>query len=174
MLRFLVVAAIAVFAAQFASAARASTVQYDLTLTPTTGTVGGSGYFDVVTPVNGSGVNDLTALSITIDGQQFTLGNELGTATATFTDGVLSGLDYVGGLLNGLNLDLLGTGGLTYTFLDIGTNATLSEGTISAGGGLSATPLPGTAVLFATGLLGLLVLTYRRKQKISKSPALLT
>jgi hypothetical protein len=164
MLRFLVAAALAVLAAQFSSTARASTVQYDLTLTPTTGTIGGTGYFDVSTPVNGSGVVDLTALSITIDGQTFNLSDALGTATATFTGDALTALSYTGDLLSGLNLDLLGTGGLTYSFLDLGTNFGLASGTISAVDPPSATPLPSSIVLFATGLLGLLLLSYRRKR----------
>lgn len=98
MLRYLVLAAVAVLAAQLPSTAQASTVQYDLTLTPTTGSIGGSGYFDVTAPVNGSGANAITAFSITIDNELFTLGTEIGTATATFSDGVLSGLSYVGDL----------------------------------------------------------------------------
>jgi hypothetical protein len=164
MLRFLVVAIMAVFATQLSSVARASTVQYDLTLTPTTGSIAGTGYFDVSAPVSGSGVIDLTALSITIDGQTFNQDTEIGTATATFANGVLEGVNYVGALLSGLNLDLLGTDDLTYTFLDIGTGAALSTGTISAVDPPPTTPLPGAMVLFATGLIGLLLLNYRRKK----------
>lgn len=163
MLRVMIVAVMALFVAQFPSIARASTVQYDLTLTPTSGTIGGSGYFDVTAPVNGSGVNALTAFSVTIDGAQFTLGNDP-AATATFSGGVLTSLNYVGALLSGLNLDILGTGGLTYTFLDIGTGLALASGTISAVDPPTATPLPSAVVLFATGLLGLLLLNYRRKR----------
>lgn len=163
MLRLLVVAALALLGAQFDSTAHASTVQYDLTLTPTTGSIGGSGYLDVTAPANSSGVDTLTmtALSITIDGEQFSLTNEVGSATVTFSNGVLSGLNYMGALLNGFNLDILGTGGLTYTFLDIGTGATLATGTISDPPGV--TPLPSAVMLFATGLLGLLLLSYRRR-----------
>lgn len=164
MLRFLVAAAFAALAVQLSSTAQASTVQYDLTLTPTAGSIGGSGYFDVSTPVNGSGVNDITALSINIDGQSFNLGDAIGTAYATFTDGVLSGLSYTGALLSGFNLDLLGTGGLTYSFADLGTNFGLATGTISAVDPPSATPLPSSIVLFITGLLGLLLLSYWRKR----------
>lgn len=163
MSRFLVLAVLGLFAAQIPSIAQASTVQYDLTLTPTIGSVGGSGYFDVSTPVDGSGANALTALSITIDGQQFSLANELGTATAIFSGGVLESLNYVGDLVSGLNLDILGTGGLSYAFLDIGTGATIATGSISASAPLAATPLPSTLLLFASGLLGLLLLNYRRR-----------
>lgn len=164
MVRFLVVALVTFIAAQLPSIARASTVQYDLSLTPTTGSVGGSGYFDVKTPVNGSGVNAITAFYVTIDNQVFNLATELGTATATFTKGVLTGLNYVGALVSGLNLDILATGGLQYTFLDIGTNATLGSGTISAVDSPATTPLPSSVVLFATGLFGLLLLNNRRKK----------
>lgn len=164
MVRFLVVGLFALIATQLPSIARASTVQYDLTLTPTTGSVGGSGYFDVNTPVNGSGVNAITAFYVTIDNQVFNLATEVGTATATFANGVLTSLNYVGALVSGLNLDILGTGGLQYAFLDIGTNATLSSGNISAVDPPATTPLPSSVVLFATGLLGLLFLNNRRKK----------
>lgn len=162
MIRYLVVAIVAVFAAQLSPAARASTVQYDLTLTPTIGSIGGSGYLDVSAPANGT--EALSAFSLTIDGQQFNLANEIGTATATFTGGVLDSLNYVGTLISGLNLDILGTGGLTYAFLDIGSGATLAAGTISAVDPPATTPLPSTVILFATGLLGLLLLSFRRKK----------
>ena len=160
MLRLLAVAAFAIFAAQFPSTGRAATVEYDLTLSPTFGSIGGSGYFDVSAPVNGSGVNTLTGFSLTIDNQLFTLADEVGTASATFAGGALSSLNYAGALVSGFNLDILGTGGLTYAFLDIGTGAALATGTISA---VAATPLPSAVLLFATGLLGLLLLNYRRK-----------
>lgn len=96
MLRFVAGAIIAVFAAQFPSTTWAATVQYDLTLTPRIGSIGGSGYFDVSAPVNGSGVDAITALSISIDGQQFTLANDP-TATATFSGGALTSINYAGG-----------------------------------------------------------------------------
>lgn len=163
MLRFLVAAAIAVFATQFPSNARASTIEYDLTFTPTSGSIGGTGYFDVNSPLNGSGVDAITALSVSIDNALFTLGDEQGTATATFSNGLLSNLNYVGALVDGINLDILGTGGLTYSFLDIGTSETLASGTISAVDPPSAAPLPTSVILFATGLLALLFLTYRRR-----------
>jgi hypothetical protein len=169
MIRILVAAAVAALAAQFSSAALASTVQYDLTLTPTAGSIGGTGYFDVVTPVNGSGANDITALSISIDGQTFNLGDALGTATATFADGVLTGLNYAGALLNGWNLDLLGTGGLTYRFADLGVNFAGATGTISAVDPPSPTPLPSSIVLFATGLLGFVLLSRRGKRTASSA-----
>ena len=167
MKRYLVVACLlAIFATQLPSAARASTVQYDLTLTPTFGSIGGSGYFDVSTPVNGAGTNTITNFFLAIDGQDFTLGNAIGVATATFAGGALSSLNYLGSLVSetgGWNLDILGTGGLSYAFLDIGTGAAIASGTINAVDAPAATPLPSAGVLFATGLLGLLFLNYRRK-----------
>jgi hypothetical protein len=163
MVRFLVVIAATIFAAPFSSAAEASTVQYDLTFTPTTGSIGGTGYFDVSSPVNG--VDTLTAFSLSIDGQVFTLGNELGAATATFSNGALSSLNYVGALTSGFNLDILGTGGLSYAFLDVGSNSALSVGTISAAAAPAATPLPNPIVLFASVLLGILALSYWRRNR---------
>jgi hypothetical protein len=164
MSRFMLAALIVFLGVQIPRVAQASTIQYDLTLTPTVGSVGGTGFFDVTAPLNGSGVNQITAFSVAIDGQDFTLGNEVSTATATFSSGVLTSLDYIGALLgSGFNLDILGTGGLTYTFLDIGTGAALASGLISAAP-LSSTPLPTTILMFATGLLGIALLTARRRK----------
>ena len=171
MSRLLVVIAVALLGAQITGVARAAPVDitYDLTLTPTLGTIGGSGFFDVAAPLNGSGVNILTDFSVTIDNATFTLANDP-TATATFSNGLLSSLNYIGAVsAKGFNLDILGTGGLQYAFIDIGTGAALAEGTIYAvdppppGGGVPATPLPTTVVMFATGLLALGFLIYRRK-----------
>jgi len=170
MSRLLVVIAAALLGAQITGVARASPVNppnivYDLTLTPTLGTIGGSGYFDVAAPLNGSGVNILTDFSVTIDNATFTLANDP-TATATFSNGLLSSLNYIGAVsAKGFNLDILGTGGLQYAFIDIGTGAALAEGTIYAVDppGVPATPLPTTVVMFATGLLALGFLIYRRK-----------
>ena len=165
MSRLLVVIAVALLGAQITGVARASTIQYDLTLTPTLGTIGGSGFFDVAAPLNGSGVNILTDFSVTIDNATFTLANDP-TATATFSNGLLSSLNYIGAVsAKGFNLDILGTGGLQYAFIDIGTGAALAEGTIYAVDppGVPATPLPTTVVMFATGLLALGFLIYRRK-----------
>jgi hypothetical protein len=165
MSRLLILAVVAFFGAQVPVATRASTIQYDLTLTPTIGTIGGSGYFDVTAPLNVSGSNVLTAFSVSVDGQNFTLNDAVGAPTATFSSGLLTGLNYVGDVISGLNLDILGTGGLTYAFLDLGTGATVAVGTISAAvASPSATPLPGTTVLFITGLLGLMLAMTRRRR----------
>jgi hypothetical protein len=163
MTRFLFVALVVVLGVQIPRGAHAST--YDMTLTPTVGSIGGAGSFDVVAPLSGSGISQITDFSVTIDQETFTLGNEISAATATFSSGMLTGLDYVGALLGGgFNLDILDTGGLTYTFLDIGTGAALASGIISAiDPPLPSTPLPTTILMFATGLLGLALLTYRRK-----------
>lgn len=67
--------------------------------------------------------------------------------------------------MSGLNLDILGTGGLNYTFLDIGTGATLASGRIAAVDPPASTPLPNAVVLLATGLLGLLLLNYLRRPR---------
>jgi len=167
MSRFLVLVLVALFGVQVSGAARATT--YDLTLDPTSGNIFGSGVMDVTAPGTGSGVSVISDLSITIDGANFNLKNELGAATATFVGGDLKSINYIGASIAdfGLNLDFLGSQGLMYSFLDIGTDSVLSQGMINAvdpsPGGVSATPLPTTVVMFATGLLALGFLIYRRK-----------
>lgn len=153
---------VVLFGVQFSKAAQAST--YTLTLDPTFGSIAGSGTMDVTAPGSGSGISAISDLTINIDGANFNLTDEIGAATATFSSGMLTGINYVGASVAdfGLNLDFLGTQGLMYAFLDIGTNATLAEGTISAVDPPTAS-LPTTIVMFATGLIGLAFLTYRRK-----------
>lgn len=165
MLRFLALFVVVFVGVQMPGVARASTdvdLTYGLTLTPTVGSIGGSGLLDVTAPSNGSGTYELTGLSLSIDGANFTLGDEVGNATATLSDGVLTGLNYVGALINDLNLDILGSTGLTYAFIDIGTGATIAAGTITDPP-VPSTPLPPTLILFASGLLALGFITRWRK-----------
>jgi hypothetical protein len=151
---------VAVASVSMAAGARANT--YALTLTDTLyGPEDGNGFLTVNGPVttgvftsNGGG---LTSLSIAIDGQTYNLTNAVGTAEATFVNGSLSNLSYLG-ISDGINLSLASTG-LFYFYTDLSNWSLSSAGTISA----TATPLPPTAVLFAGALVILLVFSYRQR-----------
>jgi hypothetical protein len=172
MRRFYIAAVAGFLALQAPGFARASTFtyDYDLTLTPTSGSIGGTGTFDVTTTVNPytsiNGSVSISDLSVTIGGVTFTLGDAIGSATATFANGVLTGLSYLGDTTSGLNLDILGSGGLSYLYFDFGTNSGSSSGVITAtyvGDPPGAAPLPATWVLFAAGLAMFGIAAYRRR-----------
>jgi hypothetical protein len=162
MSRFLVLAATAgILSAQTIGVARAVTI--DLSLTATSGTSGnGSGSLTVNGPIANSGfetfstgAHNLTALSFSLDGNTFSLGNDPLGASVTFLNGNLYSIVY-GGALDNFQLDL-GTGGLHYAYLD------LLDGDSSAGN-ISATPLPPSWLMMLTALAGMGLFLHRRKQ----------
>ena len=144
-----------------AGMARATT--YDLTLSDTLyGPEDGTGVLTINGPVTTGAFTSnpgggLTSLSISIDGQTYNLGNAVGIAEATFVNGSLSNLSYLG-ISDGINLSLASTG-LFYFYTDLNNWSLSSAGTISA----MATPLPPTAVLFAGALVVLLLFGYRQR-----------
>jgi len=169
MLRLLAGILVALVGVQLPRSAQASTLTFDLTLTNTLyGPENGVGTLTVDAPIAGgvdaftSNGGGLDSLNITIDNQTFTLANALGLAQATFLNGALSSISYVGQLNNfQLNLD---TAGLFYLYNDLSNFSLASAGTISAVLDPPAAPLPPTAVLFAGGLLVFGFLTSRRKR----------
>ncbi len=111
-------------------AAHAAPVTYDLTLTNLIGNVSGGvgtltidsaptglthNYFEV-----GSAGHDITNLSFTIGGDTFTLADSNGDAEANFLLGSLINLSYLGSLGNNSVTIALATGGLGYTYVDLG------------------------------------------------------
>ena len=170
------IAAIAALVVVQVGTARASTVTYDLTLTASSGPENGTGTL-VVDGTNGtfnsSPGGGLDALSISINGQTYTLANALSTTAATFVNGALTSLNYLG-ISSNINLSLTATAGLSYVYADLSNLSLSSAGNISAvdpPGGVSGAPLPTTILLFATALLGLVLVAYR--QKYPPSPSLL-
>jgi hypothetical protein len=172
MFRLLCASAIAVtlFIAQIPEAAKASTLSYDLTLTPLCcGTDGGAGSFAITTPQVGSfGTltqtnNGLTAMDFKIDGLDFKLNSS--SAVTYFYQGatlVLASIGYSGQIGNDklLSISLGGIGG--YSFSD-GVPGDLTIGSMS----ISATPIPSTLPLLATGLGALGLFGWWRKRKAS-------
>src|SRR6185437_5469606 len=180
MLRALALGIVAFVAAQIPIAAQASTaVTFDLTLYNSSfGPTSGSGTLQVNGPLS-SGLETLTSqtgggldyLSININNEDFKLQQALGLTTATFNDGNLTNLSYVG-TMDGYKLDLATTG-MFYLYVDANNWSLTSEGSISAVDPPGVAPLPASSILFATGLLGLgLLLTYRRKPQPRPATAL--
>ena len=158
---------LALFALLCMGSSNASALTYDLTLSNGSSQTG-TGMFTINGSVSGSGTStftagsNLTSLSVTIDGYTFSLANEqLFNPYVTFSNGALTNIAYVGSL-DGWKVDL-GTAGLSYAFLDF-LNLQISTGTISDH--VAATPLPSGLPLFITGLVALVLLGWRRKQKM--------
>ncbi len=166
MLRILPSAAtVAFLVAQMLGTAQASTVTYDLTLSETFGLESGTGILTVNGPI-ASGIQTFTSasgglssLSFSIDGSNFSLANALVTSSATFFNGNLTSLFYLGAL-DGFQLSL-DTLGLVYSYTDLLNIRHDTVGTISA----SATPLPPTWTMMLIGLAGFGFFLHRRKRR---------
>jgi hypothetical protein len=173
MSRFVIMALAALVSVQVGTA-RASTFTYDLTLSALSGPESGTGTL-LVNGTNGtfsSNAGTLDYLDININGQNYTLANAIGNSAATFVNGALTSLNYLG-IAAGTNLSLAATAGLFYIYADLSNSSLSSVGTISAvdpGGGVGAAPLPTTILLFAAGLLGLVLVAYRQKLSAASKP----
>ena len=153
-------------AMQLPGTVRASTLNDDLILTAVSGPDNGIGSL-AVNGFSGIGTETFTnapgggldALEFVIGGTTFTLSDALGgTASVTFEGDVLTSIIYeaLGGTLQFLEAG----GQLQYIFNDFANGTTTTTyGTISA------TPLPASLLLFASGLGVMGLFGWRRKQK---------
>lgn len=172
---YVAVIAATLFAAQIPGAAKASTLSYDLSLSPIFGPEGGTGSFTIVTPPAGSsGIltegNGLTAMDFKIDGLDFALNSS--SEVSYFYQGstlVLASLFY-GGTIGTDQLFGISMGGSgLYAFIDgaSGGSAYNTIGSIS----VSSTPIPTSLPLLATGLGALAMLGWWRKRKVGTAIA---
>src|ERR1700733_318251 len=163
------IAAAVLLGAQAPTAVKASTyTTYDVTLTAVHGPESGSGSFTIATPAPGSGGiltqgAGLTAMSFTIDGVTF--GLDSSSEVAYFYSGsnlVLAGLAYGGqvGADTLFSITLGSTG--AYSFTDAAKTGLDTIGSVS----VSATPLPTSLPLLATGLGVLAMIGWWRKRKV--------
>jgi len=148
---------------------------YNFVLNSSIGPAGGNGSFTVNGPVSSNGLATFTegaglaSLVFSIEGNNFTLDDDLTKASVTFDNGALINVAYLGGL-NGFKLDL-GTLGLNYIFSDLINPGLSSIGTISASAGVSATPLPPSWSLMLIGLVGAGFMAFRRKNSLQLAAA---
>lgn len=145
-------------------------ITYDLTLTPTSGPEGGTGFFTINTPFPSTGLDsytpggatfDLLALSFTIDGSTFDLSKSSGTPQVNSLNGVLFDILYNGAITSG-GKDLALTTNTSYVFSDILNSSVDTSGTFTATPETSAVPEPMSIILFGTVLVGLTVFLRKR------------
>jgi hypothetical protein len=156
--------------------ARADAITYHLTLTATSGPLGGTGSFSVAGPIdsffqNFTSSTGLLSLNFDIGGHDFSLANSPGNTNVTYVSGSLFGIQYFGTIVDiGQSLSLsISTSGLTYSYGDGFHPSNSSAGNISAS--LAPSPVPGpTAGAGLSGLIAacgaLLVLARRRRQLV--------
>lgn len=148
----------------------ATPVTYDLTLTPSAGSLyGGTGTITLNSAVPSTGQVDYTqanggllGVTFNIDGQDFSLAGADGTTLVRFLDGELNDITFaetIGTTPERFTLD--STAGYAF-YYDNGQAA--SYGTFSVGNPSSPSPVPepSSLLLLATGLLGGAALLYRR------------
>jgi hypothetical protein len=150
----------------------ADTVTYNLTLTPSGGSIyGGTGSVTFDGAPSATGISDysisngkLLDVVFNIDGQTFTLAGATGDTLVRFLDGQLNDITFS---------ELIGTSPNRYTFHSTSGYAfyyndgqAASYGTFAAtpAGGPSPVPEPGSLALLATGLLGGSSEVYRRRR----------
>ncbi len=156
---FLCTALVLVFAA---TALHASTITYDLTLTPDQGSLyGGTGTLTITGAPSASGNSDYTlangnldALNFYIDGQTFNLADGTGSTLVRFQNGTLNDITFseqIGS--TPYRFSLMSTANYAFSYDNL---LKTSYGTITAKVDPSASPVPepGSLALLGTGLIG--------------------
>jgi hypothetical protein len=171
-MRKILSALVLILGAAVAPAAYAAPITYNLTLTSITGNVaGGTGSITLDdTPGIGLDVfsqpglagSRITDLSFNIGGDVFTLADSVSLTTASFLNGVLTGIHY-DGLLSWGKVDInFDSNSFFYSFND-DLSGKDSFGVISGNVAAAAhAPEPSTLMLFGSGILGLAGAARRR------------
>jgi hypothetical protein len=158
----------------------ASTITYNVTLTPSSDGYGGSGTITLASAPAIAGIStfsqangQLQNLTFTIDNQTFSLAG-YPSATVEFLDGQLYNISFAQTIGTSPNRFTLDTSGVYAFYYNNGqsesdgsiaaTPADLPDESSSTGqsAGASATPEPGSIILLATALLGGGSLVFRR------------
>jgi hypothetical protein len=140
----------------------ASTMDYNLTLTPNAGSVyGGSGTLEVASAPAASGISTYTVanggllgLTFSIDGQNFTLGGANGTTLVQFLNGSIWDITFAETLGSSPDRFTLDTTGNYAFYYNDGQSASYGTFTASPASTQSPVPEPSALALLATGLLG--------------------
>jgi len=162
-------AVLVLLGAQVPTAARASTVTYDVTLTALIGPEGGGGSFSITVPSSGNGVltdnNGLTSMNVNVGPATFGITDSAVSYMYVGSTFVLTGISGTSGT-DSLFSIVFGGGGL-YTFTDSVNSSLNSLGLVSISqASVSQTPLPTSLPLLATGLGILAMLYWFRKRKV--------
>ena len=167
---FLIAATAALFAVQMPGAATASTLTYDVTLTPSCTNCGpesGTGSFTITTPALGSSGNlteghGLTSMNFLIDGLNFTMNSS--SEIGYYYNGSTLVLDNIGytGTIGTFELTGISLGG--YYFGDSAPGGYIYDTKGKSNLSVATTPLPGTWSMLLIGLAGLAFLGYRAAQ----------
>jgi PEP-CTERM motif len=161
----------------FASTAmHASTITYDLVLTPSAGSpYGGTGSFTIEGAPSATGNSDYTvangkldALTFSIDGQTFMLAEAAGSTLVRFQDGVLNDITFSEQIGSSpYRFSLMSTANYAFSYDNL---QKASYGTFTAKvdpPSASLVPEPGSLALLGTGLLGGAGAIFRRVRRAS-------
>jgi hypothetical protein len=142
-----------------------ASVIYDLALTPTSGSISGTGVLTLDTPVSSSGqvdvsLSDVTSITFNIGGENFgTNYSTYSLLAVQFLNGSIRDITF-SSAVNGNEISLMTTGG--YVFTDQ-VNSTRSLGTITSEL-VPGVPEPATWAMMILGFCGVGAMTYRRRK----------
>ncbi len=128
---------------------------------------GAVGDLDFHGNISGSGVESLSTFNIfdfEIFGQHYGVSDDIGTATIHFLDGFATSVDFTILDLNPTDITEAGVNDISFSGdLTLVTNATKKSYSGNVVVNAAVVPLPASAWLFASGLLGLVGMQRRRK-----------